>query len=300
MHTEPGLELTRSFLVVAQELNFRRSAERLHVDQSALSRRIRKLEHLLGFTLFERSTREVSLTAAGRRFYEANAELMQGYAQAVKDARRVAEGKTGVLRIAYMAFAATELMPGALLRFRRAYPHVDTHLHYIRTQGQKLALARGDVDIGYMIGPFEHSEFHSIDIASDPLYVVTPRNHPLLRKNRIMPADIADHPLILGDMMEWEAYRWRLNELFSTEGIALDISLEASNVLALQGLVAAGHGITLCPESLMGFLGRSVEARPILHPGFCIQTALVWRHDNRSQSVRHFVEIARHLPSRPV
>ena len=69
MDPEAGLELTQSFIVVAEELNFRRSAERLHVDQSALSRRIQKLEHILGFALFERTTREVSLTPAGRSFY---------------------------------------------------------------------------------------------------------------------------------------------------------------------------------------------------------------------------------------
>lgn len=298
MDDEAGLSLTQSFLVVAQELNFRRAAERLHVDQSALSRRIRKLEDRLGFALFDRSTREVSLTAAGRSFYEASSGLMHDYASAVRDARRVAEGKTGTLRVAYMAFAATELMPQAVLRFRQAHPHVDVRLSYIRTQGQKLALARDEVDIGYMIGPFEHSDFHGLPIASDPLYVVAPRNHPILLRPRIRPADLAAQPLILGDMMEWEAYRWRLNELFATEGIQLDICMETANVLALQGLVAAGHGITICPESLLGFIGKTLEARPILHPAFRIDTVLVWRHSNRSQSVRHFVDIARRLPSR--
>lgn len=119
MTTEEGLELTQSFLVVAQELNFRRSAERLNIDQSALTRRIQKLEHVLGFALFERTTREVSLTPAGRSFFKANAKLLQNYAQAVYEARLVAEGKTGVLRLAYMAFAATELMPLAVSHYRR-------------------------------------------------------------------------------------------------------------------------------------------------------------------------------------
>ncbi len=89
--SQAGLELTQSFLVVAEELNFRRSAERLNVDQSALTRRIQKLEHLLGFALFERTTREVTLTPAGRSFYEGNERLLQTYSRAVKSARLVAE-----------------------------------------------------------------------------------------------------------------------------------------------------------------------------------------------------------------
>jgi DNA-binding transcriptional LysR family regulator len=123
MDQEAGLELVYSFIVVAEELNFRRSAERLNVDQSALTRRIQKLEHILRFSLFERTTREVSLTSAGRTFYEENVRLLQNYGQSVESARRVADGKTGVLRIGYMAFAATELMPDAVSRFRRAHPY---------------------------------------------------------------------------------------------------------------------------------------------------------------------------------
>ncbi len=298
MDTEAGLELTQSFIVVAEELNFRRSAERLHLDQSALTRRIQKLEHMLGFTLFERTTREVSLTPAGRAFYEDNLRLLQTYSHSVRAARLVAEGKTGTLRLAYMAFAATELMPYAVSRYRRLHPHIDVSLRYIRTQGQKLALAHDEVDIGYMIGPFDHSDFHSLLLTSDPLYVVTPRNHRLTRLQEVRPADLAEEELILGDMIEWEAYRWRLNEMFSSEGVPLNIKLEASNTLALLGLVTAGLGVTVYPESLIGFLGRNVEVRPLMHPDFRVQTVLVWKRTNRARAVRHFVEVAKNLPAR--
>ena len=67
-----GLELIQSFVIVAQELSFRKSAERLNVDRAALTRRIQKLERLLGFALLERTTREVSLTPAGATIYESS------------------------------------------------------------------------------------------------------------------------------------------------------------------------------------------------------------------------------------
>lgn len=298
MDAQAGLELTHSFIILAEELNFRRSAERLNIDQSALTRRIQKLEHILGFALFERTTREVSLTPAGRSFYEENARLLQNYARSARTARSIAEGKTGSLRLAYMAFAATELMPFAVSRYRRLYPHVDVSLRYIRTQGQKLALAHDEIDVGYMIGPFEHNDFHSLLLTADPLYAVTPRNHRLTRLHEVRPADLAKEDLILGDMIEWEAYRWRLNEMFSSEGVPLNIKLEASNTLALLGLVAAGLGVTVYPESLIGFLGRNVEVRPIMHHDFRIPTILVWKRTNRTKAVRHFVEVAKNLPVR--
>ena len=298
MKNLPGLENVQTFLALAQDLNFRRTAERLHLDQSALSRRIQKLEHSLGFRLLDRTTREVSLTQAGQQFYRDNSEILRSYNESIEAARRVAEGKSGLLRVAYMAFAATELMPSAMLRFRQAHPHIDVRLEYIRTQGQKIALANGDVDIGYMIGPFEHPDFHALQLSSEPLYIATPRNHPLLLRPKIVPADLADQSVILGNMREWEEYRWRLNDMFSTEGIALNVTLEASNTLALNGLVAAGLGITIYPESLIGFLGRNIQVRQIMHPSFRSKTALVWRRSNKSPQVLAFVQLAKQVGTR--
>lgn len=293
MSDHSGIENVHSFVTLAQELSFRRAAERLHLDQSALSRRIQKLETTLGFRLLERTTREVRLTQAGRSFYDDNADLLRGYESSIQLARRIADGKLGSLNVGYMAFAATELMPAAVARFRQAHPHVDLKIRYIRTQGQKIALANDEIDLGYMIGPFDHSDYHSLTLSVEPLYVVTPRNHALLRLPVVTPADLAGQDIILGDTHEWEEYRWRLANLFSAEGISLNIAIEASNTLALLGLVAAGLGVTVYPESLIGFLGRSVEVRPIMHPLFRIRTVLAWKRSNRSRQVREFVDVAK-------
>lgn len=291
-----GIELVQSFLVVAEQLNFRRSAERLNLDQSALTRRIQKLEHSLGFRLLDRSTREVLLTPAGQSFYRENAHLQDHYLASIESARRIAEGKAGALRVAYMAFAATELMPRAVSRFRAVHPHVGVELQYIRTQGQKLALANGEIDLGFMIGPFEHPEYESAALTSEVLYAVTPLGHSLLQKTSLEPSDLRDQSLILGDVREWAEFRWRLNDMFNAEGVALKPTLEATNTLALIGLVAAGLGITVYPESLIGYLGRNVEVRPILHPAFRSSTILVWRRGNRSPLIRGFVNLARADP----
>ena len=116
-----------------------------------------------------------------------------------------------------------------------------------------------------MIGPFDHSEFDSILLANDPLYLVTTRNKPLARRHEVRPAYLGDCDLILGDVIEGEAYGWRLDDLFSSEGLPPNLKLEASNTLALIGLVSAGLGVTIHPESLVGFLGNQDEVRPIMH-----------------------------------
>jgi DNA-binding transcriptional LysR family regulator len=293
MTPEQGLELTHSFLVVAQELNFKRAGERLNIDQSALTRRIQKLEQGLGFALFERTTRQVFLTPAGQSFLKTSAAMLQGYSHAVSEARRIAEGKSGVLRIAYMEFAAIELMPLAVARYRERHPEIELSLRYIRTQGQKLALSRHEIDVGYMVGPFEHTDFHARTLVRDPLCVVMPRHHRLTRQASIRPADLAGESLILGDMAEWEAYRGRLSDIFAAEGMVLKVALEASNTMALLGLVSAGLGVTIYPKRLVNLLGNSIDARPIAHPAFGIETTLVWNRSSSSKFVRSFVDLAR-------
>lgn len=293
MRNLPELSLLLSFRTVAEELNFRRSAERLAIDQSALSRRIQKLEATLGYPLFERTTRDVALTPAGQSFFRSVSTLLFDCSRSIEDARQIAEGRAGRVRVGYMAFAATEILPKTVKRFQSEHPDISLELRYIRTQGQKVALANDEIDVGFLIGPFDNSDYHSVLIASDLLYVVTPRHHPLLAKASVEPGDIANEPLILGDMTEWGEYRYRLDDLFNPLGITLTPNLQASNTLALVGLVAAGLGVTIYPESLIGFLGQNVEVRPILHKSFRIRTQLVWKRSNRAQNLQNFVRVAK-------
>lgn len=290
-----GLDLIHSFVIVAQELSFRRSAEILHIDRSALTRRIKKLEEITGFSLFERTTREVSLTPAGRTFYDNSLDLLQGFSKSVDAARRIAEGKTGRLRIAYMAFASPKFMPLAVARFHREHPDIDVSLRYIGTQRQKVCIAQDEIDIGYMIGPFDHSDFACRLVRSEPLYVVMPPNHPLSRQFKISPQDVCRYDLVLGDLAEWEFYRWRLTDLFGSLGLPFDIKHEASNTLAIIGLVAAGLGITVFPESLAKSLEGTVSVGKIDDEHFKIETVLVWRRLNRSKPLLAFVKAAEAL-----
>jgi len=289
----PDSSLLRSFLVLGQELNFRRAAERLGVDQSALSRRIQKLEAELRYRLFERTTHEVAMTPAGLEFYQSATRLLSDYRSAIDHAALIAEGRRGKVRIGYMSFAAPGLMPRAVRRFERIYPDVLLELRYLHTQKQKVALANDDIDVGYMIGPYDNPDYHTVTLSRDRLFLLMPADHRFLVRETVAPASIADMRLILGDISEWGEYRHRLEDMFGGIGISLRASFEASNTLGLLGLVASGLGVTVYPESLLGLIGDGIQARPIDHPDFSITTVLVWKRINRSRSVRNFTDIAR-------
>lgn len=287
------LDLLRSFVTVAEEGSFRRGAIRLNLDQSALSRRIQKIESQLGFRLLERTTRDVSLTPAGARFYTDSAALLAQHERSVDTARRIADGQTGQIRIGYMAFAAMEIMPRCVAEFRKLAPEVDISMRYLSTQAQKIALAQDEIDIGFLIGPFDHPDMQAELLVSDSLHTVMQSDHPLSVRKTIAPRDLVGQRMILGDRSEWTEYRWRLEELLSDQGIELSVAFEASTTLALFGLIATGQGITIFPGGIQGVLGSNLTSRPIDHPAFRIRTDLVWKRANQSRQVQNFVRLAR-------
>ena len=115
----PSTRDLQAFIAVAEELSFRRAAERLNMDQSALSRRVQNLEDQLGFPLFFRTTRQVSLTEAGKVLFENSRFMLKNLLRATEIARSASTGKRGSIRIGYMSFSATELLPESVRRFSK-------------------------------------------------------------------------------------------------------------------------------------------------------------------------------------
>src|ERR1700722_17695707 len=116
------------FITVAEELHFGRAAERLHIAGSALSRHIQKLEEDLQFDLFNRTNRRVQLTPAGVVFLDQSRSLTGSFRLAVSAARRIAEGKSGFIRVGFVSAALCELLPHVLRSFRKQWPDVELGL----------------------------------------------------------------------------------------------------------------------------------------------------------------------------
>lgn len=289
----PSTRDLQAFMAIAEELSFRRAAERLFLDQSVLSRRIQNLEELLGFRLIFRTTREVELTEAGRVFYEEVAPAMQALARAPEHARVAAEGKSGRLRLAYMSFAATELLPENVRRYSAEFPEVALTLAYMRTQAQKLALSRGEIDAGFMLGPFQNPQFDQIKVANEPLLAVVPMNHWLSTRPSVTLADLANCKLILGSLDQWDFFRLIITDIFSSAGLSINIAYEPSNTLGILGLVASGLGVAIYPEGLKRFQPQRVMFKPIEDCATQIETILCWNRGNQSPALRNFVKSVR-------
>jgi LysR family transcriptional regulator, benzoate and cis,cis-muconate-responsive activator of ben and cat genes len=288
----PDIDQIGAFLAVAEELSFRRAAERLAVDQSALSRRVKDLEARIGFQLLVRTTHTVRLTDAGRSFYDANHRIVERLGDAIVDAARIAHGSKGSLRIAYMTFAAVDILPVAVGKYSKAFPDVSIVLSYQRTQLQKLSLARGEIDLGLMLGPFEHSDFHTLEVARERLVAMMAADHPLAARSACTVTEVAAQTLVIGTHDQWDFYREMIEEVLGAQGFRPTIGFEAPSFIGIQGLVRAGLGITLVPEVMLDFCPTGLVARRIIDAEHPISTLAVWRQPAEGK-VRDFLTILR-------
>src|ERR1700743_3614217 len=119
----------RYFVAVAEELHFGRAAQRLHIAQPPLSQQIRKLEEMLGYPLFDRTSRSVALTAAGAVFLERAQRTLRNLQRDVDEARCVGRGQVGSLHLGFVGSAMLTALPAIFRRYREAYPDVRLHLH---------------------------------------------------------------------------------------------------------------------------------------------------------------------------
>lgn len=252
------LDQIHSFIAVAEELHFGRAAERLNMTQPPLSRQIQKLEKSVGVELFERDNRKVELTAAGRAFLDDARRLAVSAARAPQNARRIAAGRAGLLRIGFTAASGYSLLGPLLAEIEEALPDVDVDLQEMVTGEQVKALADGDLDLGLARPPFDVRQFESHLMLSESLLLAVPAGHPLDGLKRPVEAgDLVDVPLVMHHPTKARYFYDLAVRLVPIEHRNEVHSV--SQVLTMVALVAAGRGVAFVPESaqLLGIGGVS-------------------------------------------
>ena len=279
----------RYFVAVAEDLHFRRAAERLHIAQPALSRAIKWLESELDATLLLRTTRNVALTEAGRIYLHETRQALAQIERAQSLAQSAAVGEAGRLSVAYMDFAINGPLPAILNAFRTSHPGVTVDLAHMWTERQREAIVAGDIDIGFLIGPFAAPGIESLTVLSERFVAVLPDAHRLAAKQRINLADLGDEPFILGANLFWGPYRRLVDELCLGAGFTPRVVQEAHNSDGIFGLVAAGMGVSIYVEGARNFSLRGCTVRPFKSLDARIETTAVWRADNPSPVIANFI-----------
>jgi DNA-binding transcriptional LysR family regulator len=283
----------RYFVAVAEELHFRRAAERLHMSQPPLSQQIAALEREIGAELLVRSRRRVELTPAGARLLEDARRILASVDSAVAAVARVAAGEEGRLAVGFVGSAMYGAFPGIVRAFRDRHPDVALELRELSTADQLAALHDGRVQVGVVRPPETDSDLATLEIASERVVAALPAGHPLAARERLRLRDLAGEPFVAMDQRTAPGLRARLIEARGELGGAPEIVQETSEMQTLIGLVATGLGVSLVPGSVSALARDGVVYRELEGFAPTVDLSLAWRADDDSPLTANFVAVAR-------
>ena len=258
------LRKLRYFAAVAEHRHFGRAAELLYIAQPVLSRQIRSLEQDLGCNLFERTTRSVQLTPAGRLLQE---EARRVFSTVDAVVRRVHEVDRGVERLV-VAFAPGLHVSETVRAFALTHPGVEIELLHLPWWEQDAPLRDGRADVGYLRRPFDEAGLRAIRVGSDPKVACLPASHPLARRASLSLTDLEGESIIDG------------------------ASRRVSSVEEKFELIVAGHGIAVVPISVATSYSRpDLVYRPLVD-AIPLDTCLVVMADREDLRVADFMAVA--------
>jgi DNA-binding transcriptional LysR family regulator len=247
MDRDIELRHLRYFVAVAEELHFGRAAQRLHLAQPPLSQQIRKLEDILGYALFTRSSRAVRLTSAGEVFLERARRTLRNVQEDLDEARSIGRGEVGFLRVGFIGSAMLTPLPAMLGQYRRRFPKVHLQLHESYTSRVLQLLADETLDAGFLRDGGPTPGFEVEVLFSEPLVAVVPAHHPLADKTSISAAQLRDQPFVFfSPTAGTHAYEKGIAPCVE-RGFRPRVVQEAPQWLTVLRLVGAGLGVTLAP-----------------------------------------------------
>jgi LysR family transcriptional regulator, benzoate and cis,cis-muconate-responsive activator of ben and cat genes len=283
----------RYFIAVAEELNFSRAADRLHMAQPPLSSAIRQLEGELGVELFTRTSREVKLTDAGRAFLDGAQRTLAEAERAAEDAKRAGAGELGRLRLAYSWSTRFDTLPVLGKAFRASHPDVELLAQEMWNARMAPAFANGSIDLAVSLCPEIASELELAPIRKERLVALVPERHPLAGEQAIPLSALAAEEIVLFPREIAPRLHDAFLAIYRRGGFEPRLRNESFHTgwdLDVLGEIPAA---AICPESVAGGLPEGIAAVSISAPTDALETCLVWRSDERSPAVEAFVASAR-------
>jgi DNA-binding transcriptional LysR family regulator len=274
----------RYFVAVAEERNFTRAAQRLHMAQPPLSRQIQQLEETLGVQLFERNSRPLKLTETGKFFYSHAVQLLAQTAELESMTRRVGNIERS-LSVGFVGSTLYGMLPKIIRRFRDENTTVELSLHEMSTMDQIRALKDGRIDIGF--GRIRLEE---------KMIVALPEGHPLsLVKPVLALADLVNETLIIFPKAPRPSYADQVLAAFQDRALKPRRIYEVRELQIALGLVAAGEGISVVPSSVYGMKRDDVSYKELDDPTLVSPIIMSMRALDESRDIREMLELVYRL-----
>ena len=286
------LRRLRYFVVVAEEQNFSRAAERLNMAQPPLSEQIKRLEEAIGTKLFDRSSRGASLTEAGKVLLPEARRLLVQVDQTTRMVRRAGNGEVGRLMLGFVPSASNSVVPPILSNFRERYPDVQLYLQEMNPDGLVDGLHEGRLDISFLYLPFQDAALSVESVSREPLVVALPETHRLAEEEEVDLSDLARQPFVLPARWRMPGLLWQVMTACREAGFEPEaVQKEVWLMQTIVGLVAGGIGVALVPASLRNLPRAGVAYKTIRGLSPTVEMGAIWRRDDRNPVVRSFLSV---------
>ena len=281
----------RCFLIVAEELHFARAAERLHIDQSPLSRTIKELEEELGARLFIRTTRSTQLTRAGRQLLEHVPRIFTALDQARDGVKSATNGFLGQLRIALSDGVTPTRLSTLLARCREEDPEVEMRLFEVPLGLQIKGLHEDLYDVGFSMAEDGGDGILVTPAWEDELMVAVPARHPVLAFKQVPLKEVLRYPLALVDPAVCEGHARQVDRFLRKLDQEPLIAQRVVTFDVMMTLVSAGLALGLAGEAhIASSREPGVVARRLAGKPYMLTTYLLRRDAEPSEMLARFIE----------
>lgn len=288
------LRQLRYFIAIAEAGSFSRAAEILHVSQPPLSVQVKALEDELGVRLLDRTTRGVSLTAAGSAFFEEARAALTRLEHAKREARRAGCGDIGLLSIGFVSMADYGILPPALKSFRSSYPLVEVQLHELTTDMQIRELRASRLDLGVGLGPVEEPDMRFDRLLHEELVLAAPAAHPVMKgEGAIDLRALALESFIVPPRDIAPGLYDLIHSYCRSFGFTPRITQHARQMQTVISLVSSGMGFALVPSSMRNLKRSGVQYRRLRGRPARIELGILRVRGASGLLKDHFVEALR-------
>jgi DNA-binding transcriptional LysR family regulator len=292
----------QAVLVLAEEMNFTRAAERLHITQSALSKRIIEIEKHHGFHLFTRKNkRNVELSEVGRIFLEEARSALLHIDRAVQLGRAAREGSETVLTVGHSPDADPAWVSAVLAIRLPLYPKLRIQLISEFSNELIRSVMAGELNLALVTAPPENPQITAVAFAQTPLCVALPPTHAAAEKESIALQDLARDEWILFARRVHPIVHDAIRNAALREGIAPKCAHDIITAQQAVHLVSEHLGVAILAQPTgAGFSANGIVVKPISDISLCFDTCVIMRTDNDSRLANEFVRsfLRKYAPQR--
>ena len=247
-------------LQIAEEKNFSRAADKLHIAQPSLSQQLAKLETELGVRLFQRNTSSVELTHAGESFVTHARRILNAVEELKQEMDDISQLQAGKVVVGSMPITGSHLLPYVLPEFKNQYPGIQISLLEDTSQHLEKLTAAGGTDLSLLSLPLQEPSLTYEIVGEEKILLAVPPGHRLAERSAANPVkieELRDESFIV--LKKGQGFRDLIIGLCQEAGFEPDIVFESNNMETVQSLVAAGMGVTLVPK----FIARAKRSELI-------------------------------------